>query len=88
MTRPTPNPDAGSESLASSANSPDSSAPGTDAGTPRRRPKPADVVAIGLATAGGAGFSPTAPGTVGTLVAIPVFVAVAQVGPWLQATPQ
>jgi phosphatidylglycerophosphatase A len=72
-------------------------APGSDAGAApapvgaageaipaRGRPSLADAVAIGVASAGGAGFSPVAPGTVGTLVAIPLFVAVAQLAGWLQ----
>ena len=34
---------------------------------------PLDWLAIGIATAGGAGFSPFAPGTAGTVVAIPLY---------------
>lgn len=47
-------------------------------------PPPADRVALTVATALGAGYSPVAPGTAGTLVAIPLFLAVARLAPWLQ----
>lgn len=40
-------------------------------------------VALGVATAGGAGLAPIAPGTVGSLVGIPVFLLLARPGPLL-----
>jgi phosphatidylglycerophosphatase A len=42
---------------------------------PEAPPKtPLDWVAIAIATAGGAGFIPVAPGTAGTAVAVPVYL--------------
>lgn len=44
----------------------------------------ADKVAVFVATGFGAGFVPVAPGTAGTLVAIPLHLALARLEPWLQ----
>ena len=38
-----------------------------------------------VATAAGAGFSPVAPGTVGSLVGVVLFFPLASLGPWLYA---
>jgi phosphatidylglycerophosphatase A len=51
-------------------------APGPPVGGPTRR-----IFALALATAGGAGYAPIAPGTFGSLVGVLVFVAVAPAGP-------
>ncbi len=37
--------------------------------------KPLDYLAIAIATGGGSGFSPFAPGTAGTVVAVPIYWA-------------
>ncbi len=42
-----------------------------------------DRVALAVATAGGAGYAPKAPGTAGTVVAIPLVVVLYQAGPAL-----
>jgi len=44
----------------------------------------ADRVAVVIATGFGAGYVPVAPGTAGTVVAIPLFLALARLDPWLQ----
>jgi phosphatidylglycerophosphatase A len=40
--------------------------------------------ALVLATGFGAGYVPWAPGTAGTLVAVPLYLALARLAPWLQ----
>ena len=45
----------------------------------------ADRLMVFVATGFGAGYSPIAPGTAGTLVAVPLFLALARLDPWLQA---
>jgi phosphatidylglycerophosphatase A len=60
------------------------------AGPRASRPAPAAKggagrrLAIVVATGFGAGYVPVAPGTAGTAVAVPLFLAVAQLAPWLQ----
>lgn len=44
-----------------------------------------DKVAVAIATGFGAGFVPRAPGTAGTVVAVPLFLAISFLPPWLQA---
>ncbi|HEY3450059.1 MAG TPA: phosphatidylglycerophosphatase A [Myxococcales bacterium] len=44
----------------------------------------ADRIAVFIATGFGAGFVPVAPGTAGTLVAIPLHLALVRLDPWLQ----
>ncbi|MGC4123109.1 MAG: phosphatidylglycerophosphatase A [Myxococcales bacterium] len=44
----------------------------------------ADKVAVFIATGFGAGYVPLAPGTMGTLVAIPLHLALVRLDPWLQ----
>ncbi len=44
----------------------------------------ADKVAVVLATGFGAGWVPVAPGTMGTLVAVPLHLALSRLDPWLQ----
>lgn len=46
------------------------------------RKTPVDLAAIALATAGGAGFSPVAPGTCGAAVAVPLAWALAALPAW------
>lgn len=43
-----------------------------------------DRIAVAIATGFGAGFVPVAPGTAGTAIAIPFFLALARVPAWLQ----
>lgn len=43
-----------------------------------------DRLALAVATGFGAGYFPKMPGTMGTLVAVPLFVAVSWFAPWLQ----
>jgi phosphatidylglycerophosphatase A len=45
---------------------------------------PGDRLALVIATGFGAGFVPLAPGTAGTLVAIPLHLAISHLAPWLQ----
>jgi phosphatidylglycerophosphatase A len=56
------------------------------AGPPvQRRRTLADHLAVLLATWFGCGFSPVAPGTAGTLGAVPLYLLVAGLGPWAVA---
>ncbi|MEE9385009.1 MAG: phosphatidylglycerophosphatase A [Nannocystaceae bacterium] len=48
-----------------------------------KSPAPVDVFAISIATAGGAGFAPIAPGTWGTAVAVPLAFLLAGVPLWI-----
>lgn len=59
---------------------PADSAPGPPAGGTLRR-----VCALALATAGGVGYAPVAPGTCGSAVGVALFVLVAPGGPLLAA---
>jgi phosphatidylglycerophosphatase A len=43
-----------------------------------------DKIALSIATGFGAGYVPIAPGTAGTIVAIPLFLGLAQLPSWLQ----
>jgi len=43
-----------------------------------------DKFALFVATGFGAGYVPVAPGTAGTVVAIPLFLALSRLEPWLQ----
>ncbi len=52
-------------------------------GTPVSSRAPWERVALAVATAGGAGLAPVAPGTAGSLVGIPVFLLLARPGPAL-----
>ncbi len=54
-----------------------------DAGASPRRGV-AGRFALVLATGFGAGYVPLAPGTAGTLVAVPIYLAIARLAPWLQ----
>jgi len=49
---------------------------------PDAGPRLADRIALVLATWFGCGFSPIAPGTAGTLGALPLYLLVAPGGPW------
>jgi phosphatidylglycerophosphatase A len=54
---------------------------------PRSSPPPRDLLsssALFLATAGGAGYSPVAPGTAGSLVGVATFWAIAALSPFVQ----
>jgi phosphatidylglycerophosphatase A len=56
------------------------SEPGLPTTAPAGRPSPTvSVLARAFATAGGAGYSPLAPGTCGTIVAVPLAYALARV---------
>jgi len=46
---------------------------------------PSDRVALAIATGFGAGYVPVAPGTAGTVIAIPLYLALARLPFWLQA---
>ena len=48
---------------------------------PARR-RPIDAIAVALATAGGVGYAPVAPGTFGTLVAVPLVWAASTLPQW------
>ncbi len=58
-----------------------------DASEAERRPRTAgDRLALVLATWFGCGYSPVAPGTAGTLGAVPLYLLVARLGPWAVGT--
>jgi len=52
--------------------------------TDKPSPTPSDRLALAVASGLGSGYSPFASGTAGTLVAIPFFMALARLEPWLQ----
>lgn len=57
----------------------------TDTQLPAPRPLSVpDRFLLVVATGFGAGWAPRAPGTAGTLVALPIFLALARLEPWLQ----
>lgn len=55
-----------------------------ESSTDKPAPPLSDRLALVVATGLGSGYSPFASGTAGTLVAIPFFLALARLEPWLQ----